>query len=639
MVYNIINNQIFFRRKSLNRIQYIDGIRGIAVVMVLFFHLNMFEPGFAGVELFFVISGYIITFLLFTEKEKTATIDLPQFYLRRVSRLYPALILFVLITTVLFLNFPIESVTEKFTQEALFTSLGITNWYELLHTTGYWEAGVKSPLLHMWSIAIEIQFYLFWPLVIKGLLMFDKSKKKTFTLATFIFLACSFFIGTMILSYKTDFNTLYYSTQTRAVSFIIGGVFASLAKISQSKEGKNKLYNWLSYGLTVGLIGGTAWFQLNDSSLFRGKIFLYTLLCGSLLFALSQQHEGNLIKKVLENPILLYFGKISYSLYLWHIPAIIFLTQENIQTLTKITITNQYVLIVIQIVCSILLAMISNRFIEQQIRVRKKLTASLLIVGFPLLVTIFFYPPITQHLKVIDTQPTVPEKWQKSDPVIVEGEKPLLIVGDSWARRLGYGLYLAQKEKNVDTHQLLVYGVGNSSIMDPEYFVENGTKKFPFKSFEGYLAYWDTAIKTYHPKKVLIVTGYADQSWMVLNGEKTRVGSKLFEEQYFKQFKTLITFFTNKNIEVYMTNVSNNAHTPLNKELNTYSDGINEVFDKAVKLYGSEINVLDLKTLLSDGEKNLSPTLINGKFMYDETNHPSHEGSLYIGNWLLENLK
>lgn len=623
----------------MNRIQYIDGLRGIAVVMVLFFHLNLLEPGFAGVELFFVISGYIITFLLITEKEKTSTIDLPQFYLRRVSRLYPSLMLFVLVTMVLFLNFPLESVTEKFRQEALYTSLGITNWYEVLHNAGYWEAGVKSPLLHMWSIAIEIQFYLFWPLVVKGLLMFDKSKKKTFTLATFFLLACSFFIGTMILSYKTDFNTLYYSTQTRAVSFIVGGGFASLAKISQSTEGKNKLYNWLSYGLAVGLIGDTAWFRLNDISLFRGKIFLYTLLCGSLLFVLSQQHKSNLVKKTLENPVLLYFGKISYSLYLWHIPAIIFLTQKNIQTLTKITITNQYALIVIQISCSILLAMLSHSVIEQQVRVRKKLIASLLVVGFPLLVTIFSYPPITQHLKVIDTQPAVPEKWQKSDPVIVEGEQPLLIVGDSWSRRLGYGLYLSQKKKNVDTYQLLVYGVGNSSIMDPDYFLENGTDKTPFKSFEGYLSYWDTAIKTYHPKKVLMVTGYADQSWMVVNGKKIRVGSKEFEEHYLEQFKKLIHFFTNKQIEIYMTNVSNNAHTILDKELNTYSDNMNQLFNKAVKLYGSEINVLDLKHLLSNGQNDLSPTVINNKFMYDETNHPSYEGSLYIGNWLLENLK
>ncbi|OTO50602.1 acyltransferase family protein [Enterococcus faecium] len=625
----------------MNRIQYIDGLRGIAVLMVLFFHLNMFEQGFAGVELFFVISGYIITFLLLREKSNTSTINLSQFYLRRVSRLYPSLILLVLITMVLFLNFPIESISEKFTQEALFTSLGITNWYELLHTTGYWASGVKSPLLHMWSIAIEIQFYLFWPLIIKTFLTFDKSKQNRLTTAMFILVAFAFFIGTMVYSYKTDFNTLYYATQTRALSFIVGGIFASIANNSQLNESKNEVHGWLSFLLTIGLIGGTTWFQLNDISLFRGKIFLYTLLCGSLLLVLSQQYRVHFVKQILENPVLLYFGKLSYSLYLWHMPLIIFLTQENIQALTKVTIRNQYVLISIQLICSILIAAVSNRVIEQQLRIRKKAIACLLVLGFPAVVTIFSQPQITQHLKVINIQPAIPEKWQKSDPIVIEGEQPLLIIGDSWARRLSFGLYLAQNEKNIDLYKLLVYGVGNSSIMNPDHFLTNADsteKIFPFKSFDGYLAYWDEAIRTYSPKKVLIVTGYADQSWMVINGKKMRVGSKEFEQHYLEQFKALIHFFTNIQIEIYITNVSNNAHIVLEKELNIYSDNMNRLFNKAVTLYGSEINVLDLKNLLSNGEHALSPTIIENKFMYDETDHPSYEGSLYIGNWLLENL-
>lgn len=624
----------------MNRIRYIDGLRGVAVIMVILFHLNIFSQGFAGVELFFVISGYIITFLLLSEFKKNETISLLSFYTRRVSRILPPLIVVILISIFLFLNFSIDSIKDKFFQESLYTSVGLTNWYEVIHNTGYWENGVKSPLLHMWSIAIEIQFYMFWPLLVNTVLILEKSIKKEIAGKFFLLLGLLFFIGTAYYSYKTDFNTLYYSTQTRVASFIMGGFFASLSKRIQINKSRKLLFRISSYLLCIALILSTTFFELNSMYLFRGEILLYSFFCGALLFVLNENNQFNFIRKFLENPLLLYLGKISYSLYLWHLPVIIFLTQKNIQLVFHFTV-KEPLIITIQIIVSIALASISNTVIEQKFHLKNFKTAAIVLVAFPLLVVCFSNPKLNQNFQIIDSQPSIAKKWQDSKPIVTKGEKPLLIVGDSWSRRLGFGLNLAQQENKESPYELLIYGVGNSSIMDPDYFLNgqtSGERVKPYKSFNGYLYYWKQAINQYHPKNVLIITGYADQATMVVDGIKMRVGSKDFETHYLKQFNTLINFFKNQGIKIYMTNIPNNAHTTSELKLNKASSNMNKLFDKATTQFRDSVKVLDLREFLSNGNKSLSPQVIKNIFMYDESNHPSYNGSKLIGEWLLKNL-
>ena len=624
----------------MNRIKYIDGLRGIAVMMVLFFHINCYKNGFAGVEIFFVISGFIITTLLLAEYKKTETIDLKSFYIRRVSRIYPPLIVVVLISIFLFTNFPIDSLSNRFSQEALYTSFGSTNWYEVIHTTGYWENGVKSPLLHLWSIAIEMQFYLFWPLILKITMRFEKSKQRNI-LALFIgVLAFFFFALTLIESYHYDFNILYYSSQTRVISFIIGGLFAAISFRFKNKDALKKWSPFLSILLLSGAIASTFFFRLNALLLFRGEILIFTIFCGAFIFILGNINPSHFLRKIFENRIILYLGKISYSFYLWHIPIIVFVSQKNIQLLTKMSITSDLGLIFIQILLSFVFAIFSNLLIEQRIHIKKAIPALIVIFIFPLITAVSLNPTISQHFKVVNDQPDVPQIWQGSKPIITEGESPLMIVGDSWSRRLAFGLDLAQQTENKHPYQLLLYGNGNASLMDPDYFLNSsGEKAFPFKNFEGYLEYWTTAINRYHPKDVLIVTGNADQSEMVIGGVRIRVGSKDFEKRYIEQFNKLTHFFNQRGIKIYLTNIPNNAHSLADLSLNKTSTAMNHLFNESVKQLDVDVTVLDLKGLLANGSKQISPKLIDTTFMYDESNHPSHDGSLYIGNWLLKEIQ
>lgn len=117
-----------------------------------------------------------------------------------------------------------------------------------------------------------------------------------------------------------------------------------------------------------------------------------------------------------------------------------------------------------------------------------------------------------------------------------------------------------------------------------------------------------------------------------------RVGAKDFETQYLKQFNKLINFFKDQGITIYMTNISNNAHTTSESNLNKASNSMNKLFDKAATQFKSSVKILDLREFLSNGNKDLSPQVIENIFMYDESNHPSYNGSKLIGEWLLKNL-
>lgn len=163
----------------------------------------------------------------------------------------------------------------------LFTSLGMTNWYEIIHNSGYWETGTKSPLLHMWLIAIEIQFYMIYPFYVYLVFNLNKVKNnfKERYIKISLLLVLLLVLGTFYYSYHLGFNTLYYSTFSRIASFLVGGIFSVLAAKYQGIK-KNQLLSSLSYVTIILIICETVIFKLNDLSLFRGKLLIYTILLG-----------------------------------------------------------------------------------------------------------------------------------------------------------------------------------------------------------------------------------------------------------------------------------------------------------------------------------------------------------------------
>lgn len=618
----------------MKRIYFIDGFRGIAVLLVFFFHTNILRFGFSGVELFFVISGFVITLSLINEFKNYLDISILKFFKKRISKVYPSLIITICFTLILFIKFPLVSIENKIFSQALYTSLGIENFYEIFNNLGYWEQGVKSPLLHTWSICIELQFYLVWVLLLKYLL---KKTKLNIKKSTLILVFLSFLI-TIYLSTIYNFDILYYNPISRISSFLIGS-FVGLISYNK-KRIKSIKNNFIILFLISLLILTTFYFKLNDINLFRGLNLIYCSIFGMLIYLLSIT-EFKWLNIFIENKLLLIIGKISYSFYLIHMPIIVLISPENISKWFNINLFDKtYTLILIQFVISFCIAGLMYYMLEKNFKLYSIKTAVMYLVLFPILVTLIIsnsslFKDITKSSKNIDI------KWIESDPVVTDGKNPILVIGDSWSRRIAMGIYYAQEEINENTYSILSYGVGNGSIMQPDYFITGDTnsKLYQTKAFHEYLNYWENAINKYKPKSTIIVFGKADQGREVINGEELQVGNPKFDSLFKTQYQKIINFLKKNNIKkIYITNVPNNAHTSKEFHLNKLSDAMNKNIDEVAKK-NNDITLIDIKHFLEDGNENLSPYIIDKTTMYDETNHTSFEGSLLLSNYILKQIK
>ncbi len=624
------------RGESLqNRIKFIDGLRGLAVLLTVLFHTMIFESGFAGVEIFFVISGFIITLLLTREFNQTQTIDIKKFWIRRISRLYPVLMIVVVMTLFLSINFPLYSLQDKIYSQAFYTSLGIENWYEIIQNNSYWANGVQTPFLHVWSICIELQFYIVWPFILKSIFKVSKSSTKKsawIVLAIFAILV----ISTIFMSFSMEFDAIYFNPFTRASSFVIGGLFAIIACNSQQRNAAAvKVFTVLLFA-AIGVL--TYFFQMNNINLFRGYIAIYSVLVATLMYLLMVS-SSMVMRILLENRVILFFGRISYSLYLIHVPVIYFLSRQNLHVWFNLDIESNFSLVIFQITVSVILACLAWFFIEKKISIQKGFFACLVVILLPVVVYLMINNP--QNLQMTTDTHVVDPKWDTEEPIVSPGDTPVLVVGDSWSRRLAMGMTLAQEENQTSQFSIISYGIPGSSVMNPDYTInypDTTPASYPSKSFDEYLQYWKAAIDKYHPEKVVIATGNYDQFAQVIDNKVMRVGDPTFDSLYQAQFQKIIDFFKNEGIEIYMTNVSNNAASSSDNSWLPFSDAMNKNFDEIAEKNKNDVHLLDLQSFLADGTT-YSPRILNGIYMYDETGHPSYDGSIYIGNWLLDQLQ
>ncbi len=381
---------------SLSKVPYLpglDGMRALAVIAVLVYHANTewLSGGFLGVEVFFVISGYLITLLLMAERERTGTVRIGAFWMRRARRLLPALFLMLFLLLTYTWVFKSDEL-GKLRGDMLGGLLYVSNWYQIWVGQGYSSSGDFAPLRHLWSLAVEEQFYLLWPLVMMLLLRRTGTRGVALAARWLVLAALLVTVMTALLYHPGPIgdcsvnpdaywtlgerciskgDALYLSTITRSSGLLLGAAFAMVWRPVAIMRGPLRnagrlldivgvvgllllgLLNWKLHFVTPA--GADAW-------LFRGG-FLWTALATLMVIA-AVTHRRTITSRALGNPVLVWVGTRSYGLYLysWPIYQIIRKVAGNALTFPQFAVA---------LAITVFITELSYRFVETPVRRRE----------------------------------------------------------------------------------------------------------------------------------------------------------------------------------------------------------------------------------------------------------------------------
>jgi peptidoglycan/LPS O-acetylase OafA/YrhL len=354
-------------KRGIQHIPAIDGLRAIAVTAVIFYHLGFawIPGGFLGVDLFFVISGYVITRLLLDSIARSGGLDLRGFYKARARRLLPPLV-FMIVVTAFYISIWAQDSVKRFLTDTPFSLSGLMNWWLVAKEQDYFEAIGRPPLLqHTWSLAVESQFYLVWPVLLLVILKrFGKKVIPVAALAIALFSGTALFLVSLQLDASSSVSHVYFGTDTHSIGLFLGAALA-VSWIPQNfkSEVSNKAQNFIDFIGVFGLVGILGSFLLIDeSSPTAYKIaFPLAALFGAAIVT-SIVHPASRFAPILQNRVLLWIGERSYAIYLWH--WVVFQI-----TRPRVDIDGQdWALIALRILVVLALADISLKLVELPIR-------------------------------------------------------------------------------------------------------------------------------------------------------------------------------------------------------------------------------------------------------------------------------
>lgn len=342
----------------------IDGLRAVAVLSVLAFHIGLsrFRGGFVGVDVFFVISGYLISSLIFADIN-ASRFTISGFYERRIRRIFPALVAMLAVASVVAVVFLLPGELVDYAKSLLAATGSASNLYFWSHS-GYFASPTSKPLLHTWSLAVEEQFYISFPLFLLFVRRFFPQRLRV---AVVILFSISFVTSCIVVSRNPE--TAFYMPYTRAWELLLGtllslGIFPGLRSA------------WLRNTATLGGIGLIMWSVLfySQDTVFPGLSAAVPCV-GSALIIWAGEGGASLVGSVLSWRPTVFIGLISYSLYLWHWPVIVMRHMGLLPGLSGITfgvssglLSSHRFDMLVEVLLSFLLAVISWRFVERPFR-------------------------------------------------------------------------------------------------------------------------------------------------------------------------------------------------------------------------------------------------------------------------------
>lgn len=349
--------------KKRRYISGLDGLRALAVIGVIFYHLlpGKMRGGYLGVPVFFVISGYLITDLLRQEWQENGKIQLKAFYIRRMKRLYPALVT-LLMGSAAYITIFQRNLLDNLRAISLSSLTYVNNWWQINNGMSYFDRfNNPSPFTHLWSLAVEGQNYLIWPILFILLMKFVPKKQHV---AKFLFISTVISAVLMAILYQpgSDPTRVYYGTDTRLFSLWLGSLLAFLwpsthlnPKIPVQAKRVLNVSGLIAMGL---LVIGFIFLDAGYAFVYYGGLYLMSIAAVVMVAVIA--HPGASWNRWLTNPLVSYLGKRSYSIYLYQFPVMIFY-EAKVKNIAE----NIWLHTIIELVLILVLSELSYRFIEK----------------------------------------------------------------------------------------------------------------------------------------------------------------------------------------------------------------------------------------------------------------------------------
>jgi peptidoglycan/LPS O-acetylase OafA/YrhL len=583
-------------RVSIPHVRALDGLRGAAVAGVLLFHGGHLTGGYLGVDLFFVLSGFLITTLLLVESDSRGSIRLGSFWARRARRLLPALA-GVLVGVALYCVVFADPDELNQIRDGAFSTIGyVANWQAIFSGNDYWAMfRAPSPLEHTWSLAIEEQFYLVWPLVFVGLLAWWKRRTPQAVLVTSLVLAAASTALMLWLYEPANTARVYYGTDTRATAILLGAALAAALVVwgeVRSHAGRIALE-------IAGVVGvavlAWAWTGLDGGSetLYRGGLLACGIAAVAIIAASMHPRRGPISHAFSWKPLCL-LGLISYGVYLWHWPVDIVVSADA----TGIT---GWPLFFVQFACTLVIATASYLLLEMPIR-RGAGNARQWAVAIPATAAV-----LVVLVVVVTGGATQPPSASAASRRLAAGVRSariagpatprVLVVGDSVAWHFGTAL-----ERRLVPPTAVVANISKIGCIFPD-----GVKGIDYQdgvhfaaperpSCNGVLG---PALRRFRPTIVLFVAWAPGTAVFVYDGPEERSCDTRYRERYQRALEELATRTQQAGARLVITSYPYSTFDASSRRYRKQVDCVNQTRESTAAATGS--TYLDLQRLLCQG--------------------------------------
>jgi len=631
------------RRPTIAHLPALDGLRGLAVIGVLLFHDGRLPGGYLGVDLFFVLSGYLITSLLLAEWSGAQKIDLAQFWIRRARRLFPALL--ALFPAIALYAYTMAKSGEllRIRYDGFATLAYVANWRAIFAGRSYWDLfEAPSPLEHTWSLAIEEQFYVIWPLLTVAVLRFSRGSRRSL-------LGISLVLGILSTALLVWHGTrlggtdrAYLGTDTRGAAILFGAVLACFlaGRDPKATPAPSRALDFAGILATLGLAWAWVFMDGQHRFLYRGG-FLATEIAVLILIVCATRGSQTLIGRALAFRPLTWVGLISYGVYLWHWPLYVVLTHDRL-------LIDGIPLTILRLLATFGVALISYYFLEQPIRKHglRFGKPGLNIWGFGSPTAPYAPSPIVVLPAVIaiccgllmaSTRYIATAKsFQNSLPwtaVIPPGTTSVLVVGDSVAQALGERMRSVQAGKKI---MIAERGTPNCSILEgtvPTLSLSNQ----PHEGGDCDVS-WEKDAVMLHPDIALVILGGGHFAPAEIDGKWQRPCEAGWTRVYGNELEKDLRKMKPHVGQLWVTRVPYALGIWHKPERDGHIDCFNQLIeDVASRIPG--VRILDLaKHLCPEGSASCTKESA-GFLIRPDGLHFAGDGAKETANWVLDQLK